>query len=224
MPFQTMKDFIHEDDDTKVVANITYSFPNKQVNPYRYIGTDMQTQLQKAAIQTKAVEQAYHIIKSPIWTDKVNFVARHGSSIAGKLLAQYEPMIHVVGVKAVGLNLKDIHTGTVQYPASGLVTCKDFNGQANCGGGLHWSFAHDGHSMVNTITRKKEVEARFQLALLPADRTLVVDNNKFKAPAALVIHTGSFKEIFDALKQSVFGDALRSYAAENIVTLPTSWS
>lgn len=213
-----MKDFINEVEDD--VPHKRYNAMNAPISPYRYKGTDMQNTVQKNAIQMIAVEQAYHMLRSGLWASRHTRVGY--TDVASKLLNQYEPMAHLIGIKAVGLNLKDLYNGSVQYPASGLVTCKDFNGLANCGGGLHFSIMHNPNSMSSTLSRKRETEARFQLALLPADRTLVVDNNKLKTPAAMIIHTGSFKEIYGAMRGNFFGSVL-SGNSESIVTCPSDW-
>ena len=82
--------------------------PNSE---YKYKGTDMQNTAQKAAIQVAAVEQAYHILRSGLWATKHTRVGY--TDVASKLLAQYEPMAHLIGIKAVGLNLKDLYNGSV---------------------------------------------------------------------------------------------------------------
>lgn len=153
-----------------------------------------------------AIVQAYHILQNG------NF------NPLGKLLQQYEPVTHLIGVKSVALDRRDSHTGTVQYPKEGLVTCKDFSKSLSCGGGLHFSFAHSINSLRNTLVTKEELRAKFLLALLPTDQTVIVGGDKFKSPAALILHTGTFAEIYDALK-NVF-PYLASCRAGDIVAQP----
>lgn len=159
-------------------------------------------------VKKLAIVQAYHLTTNLIGP----------TEILRKLVQQYNPVDHVVGVKSVALNLKDSHTGTVQYPREGLVSCSDFRKDTSCGGGLHFSLAHSRSSMASTLVTKEELRAKFQLALLPTDKTMLVGGDKFKAPVALIVHTGTFAEIYDSLKL-VFPDLALARAGQ-IVSQP----
>lgn len=185
MPFQTTKGFTHTVDRPKFDPSI---FEKEKEN--------MNRDTKKIAIL-----QAAKVVGSAIYAGAVPTGASPAQAkLIQDLLKAYEPGQHLIGIKAVRHDLKDRHTGTLQYPVSGLVMAKDWNGQANCGGGLHFSIADCAASLRDTLTCKRESEARFQLALTPVDKSLLVDRNKIKTQMALIVTTSSFIEIFESLK------------------------
>lgn len=124
------------------------------------------------------------------------------------IFADYDPSVHLVGVKSthdVKEGYKDKHTKTVTYIAGHSVQDpKKFNKAAVCGGGLHFSFGHDINSMRSTLVHKKEVGARFHIALVDAKDAVVVESNKFKVPKANLVFTGSFADCHRLLN-ALFG-------------------
>lgn len=165
-------------------------------------------------VQRTAIAQAFYATQSNRYQDQYF----NGHSLFNKVKAAYSPVTHLVGVKAVRLDLKDKHSGTLQYPSEGVVTCSDFSPSLTCGKGIHSSFGHSLSSMRDTLLEKYELNARFQLVLHPTDKTVIVQGNKFKSPMAYVVHTGTFAEIFEVLQflfpQTVVG------ASTSIVSQP----
>ncbi len=164
--------------------------------------------------QRIAIEQAYFVTHTSVRYRDTYF--RH--PLLDKVKKTYSPVEHLVGVKAVRLDLKDKHTGTLQYPSEGVVTCSDFSPTATCGKGIHSSLGHNLTSMRDTLVEKYELNAKFQLLLHPAAKTVIVQGNKFKSPMAYVVHTGTFAEIFEVL-QMLFPNTVTGLAS-NLVTQP----
>lgn len=133
------------------------------------------------------------------------------------IFAGYNPATHIVGVKSthdVKEGFKDKHTRTVVYVAGNVVKDpKAFNKNAVCGGGLHFSFAHDATSMRGTLVHKTEVGARFHIALADVKEAVVVEGNKFKVPKADIVFTGSFADCHRLLN-ALFGNL--GYAKDTV--------